>query len=136
MKIKIEDLKLKQQLLLKIDLTVNDKLTYSVKRLLQRMERTMKPTFEDVQELIADFTIGQAAVDENGILIQENDKHIFTPEARRAILKFVTKQTKVFDGTELDIEPYLIPDATVPGFQRLTAVFDDFDMEELTGLLF
>ena len=136
MKLKIAELKQKQALLVKVDLGVNDKLTYAVKRLTARMELAIKPAIDDAQEAITDFTIDQASVDEKGQLILINDKHQFTPEARKALLKFVSAQNKNFDEREIDIEPYLVADITAPGFQRAATLFDEFDVEELTGLLF
>ena len=136
MKSTIGELKRKQALLGKVDLGVNDKLTYAVKRLSTRIELAIKPAFDDVQEAVTDFTIDQASVDEKGQLILINDKHQFTPEARKALLKFVSAQNKNFDEREIDIEPYLVADITAPGFQRAATLFDEFDVEELTGLLF
>ena len=136
MKLKIAELKQKQVLLAKVDLGVNDKLKYAVKRLSTRIESAIKPAFDEAQEAITDFTIDQASVDEKGQLILINDKHQFTPEARKALLKFVSAQNKNFDEREIDIEPYLVADITAPGFQRAATLFDEFDVEELTGLLF
>jgi len=136
MKLKIAELKQKQALLVKVDLGVNDKLTYAVKRLTARMELAIKPAIDDAQEAITDFTIDQASVDEKGQLILINDKHQFTPEARKALLKFVSAQNRLFDETEVEVEPFRVSDVTAPGFQRAAALFDDFDVEELTGLLF
>ena len=136
MKLKIAELKQKQVLLAKVDLGVNDKLTYAVKRLSTRIESAIKPAFDEAQEAITDFTIDRASVDEKGQLILINDKHSFTPDARKVLLKFVNTQNRLFDKTEVEVEPYLIADISAPGFQRAATLFDEFDVEELTGLLF
>ena len=136
MKLKIAELKQKQAILAKVDLGVNDKLTYAVKRLSARIEKAVKPAFDEAQEAITDFTIDRASVDEKGQLILINDKHSFTPDARKVLLKFVNTQNRLFDKTEVEVEPYLIADISAPGFQRAATLFDEFDVEELTGLLF
>ena len=136
MKLKISELKQKQSILGKVDLSVNDKLTYAIKRLNARIDRILKPRFDDVQETITDFTIDQASVDEKGQLILNGDKHSFTPQAKKALMKFVIEQNHAFDDIDVEIDPFLIADVSAPGFQRAVAVFDDFDVEELTGLLF
>ena len=136
MKLKIAELKQKQVLLAKVDLGVNDKLTYAVKRLSTRIESAIKPAFDEAQEAITDFTIDQASLDEKGQLILNCDKHAFTPQAKKALMKFVIAQNHAFDDIDVEIDPFLIADVSAPGFQRAVVVFDDFDVEELTGLLF
>jgi hypothetical protein len=136
MKFKIQELRQKQVILRKADLNINDKLTYAIKRIFARIELATEKHLSVSQESIADFTVAQASVDEKGILIMTGDKYSFTPQARQAIQKFVNEETVRFNQTEVEIEPYVIADTTLPGYERSVLLFDDFDQEELTGLLF
>lgn len=123
----------------KVDVTDNNKLTYAVKRIIKRFNSAKEPLMEAMNENIRDFNVNHCQVDEKGtvIIIGEgnNARYTFSKENKIASDKNAATATKQFLDTQINIEPYFI-DNVESAKEIALKVFDDFDLEELTGILF
>lgn len=139
MKITIEQLNEKQAILRRVDTSVNDKLTYAVKKISQQIQRALKPIQEAASESINDKTIDLASTDDKKNLITEEiagqAQYVFTPDNKKALNTAIKVINADFNSTQIEIDGYII-DITNPDYSRAIDLFDYFEREELQEIVF
>lgn len=132
MEIKIKNLKEKVNLINSIDLSINDKLTYVVKKLQNKIKQSLKEPSDKFNELLEDIKVDLCDKDDKGLILSDDKGNLsFKNVDNLKLLNTKIKELNTnYDETEVNIEPHLILD--LPRLQDL----DLFLVDELTGLLF
>lgn len=136
MKTTIGELKKKRPLLLRIDLTVKDKLTYVAKRNLDKMESAIAPHAKKATEAAQDAGIELASLDDRGNLIENNGAYTYTPENKKLLNRKIAQLNDQLDALPVEFEGYKITDPEDDSYTRWKALFDEADAEALKGILF
>lgn len=141
MEITIEKLNEKASLLNKIDVSKNDKLTYAVKKFRSAYQDATKNTLEIYNNKVSDFKVELASIDsDKNILagapdVRGNETFKYSQDNYKELVRKSNEANKELSNTLVTFNPYLV-DADGVGFERAKEKFDDFEIEELTGLLF
>ncbi len=131
MLITISQLKEKAELINGIDSTINDKLSYAIKKNGQRINAALKKLTAEFQEKINDINIDHAAADDRGVLlVDDKGNYKYKPEQAKKRLKSIREATDEFDKKEIEIDFFPAPECP-----RM-ADLDYFVIEELAGILF
>jgi len=118
---------------------MDDKLTYAIKKLLQRYDEVTKAPLKKMNDKIKDFNINLCLTEENGALITKvvgnQERYAFTKEDTKKSDKNIATLNEQYLATVVEIEPFLISNPS-NGYERAFNLFDTFDREQLDGLLF
>lgn len=134
MKIKISDLNKKLSLLKVVDLSINDKLSYSVKKLNKLVKEAVDPVYEKYNSFLQDARFDLALTDDKGVLdLDDKGGFKFTKDSLLKLNKITIEVNKSVDDTDVTFEPYFI-DINHKDYSRAKVLFDEFSIEELSGL--
>lgn len=158
---KIKQLNEASFLLQRVNRTDRTKLAYATKKFDKNFASAIKEQREKILSLqkeegekLEDFKIDRASVDEKKNLIiktrtivqngqpQEITEYDYTPEKYKEVLKAVNESNKriqeankAASDEDVVFEPYLV-DVSLPDYEEVHVLFDEFEIEELTGIIF
>jgi hypothetical protein len=134
MEITIKDLKTKINLINTIDLSINDKLSYGVKKLQNKIKESTKEASDLFNENLEDSKIDLCDKDEKGLIItDEKGNYSFKNVHNVKYLNNKIKElTNVYDNTIVIIDPYIVKKEDSSRIEDL----DLFLIDELKELLF
>lgn len=119
-----------QSVLAGISTMDNDKLTYSVKKVIANINKAINPVIAELNEKIADAQATYAATDEKGIIItDENGKYQFAPKGAKDLAKKKKQLLDEYNRKEIEFEPFLSPACSRIG------ELDLYTIEILTGII-
>ncbi len=118
---------------------INDKLTYAVKKLHKSFLLAVQPHIDQKNEAVRDYNVKLCMVDERGAMVitgsGDSARYSFRPEDQAKVDAFERAQQKQLMDTLVTVTPHLI-DEVPEAIERAKKLFDDFDLEELQGVLF
>lgn len=134
-KITIAELNKKLSYFDKVDLTINDKLTYGIKKNKDRAASATKTLSEKNEEELQAIRINLCSVDDKGVIIlNPSNNFMYTRENQLKAAKELTAKQQEYLSTEVEIEPFEI-NIEDEGCKRFLTEFDDFDREQIEMFL-
>jgi hypothetical protein len=131
MKIKIKELKEKLDLVSRIDTSINDKLTYGIKKIQNQIQSKVKPIVDEFNSKLEDIKIDYCDKDDKDqiILDDKGNMSFKSAENLKNLNSKVRDINSTYEESEIDFKPYIVTDC-----ERLKDI-DLFLKEELTGIL-
>jgi len=132
--VKIKDLEDIFQMLNGIDTSINDKLSYAIKKVKNKIQNKLKYLGEEVNERVEDLNIDFCDKDEKGhILLNTEGKRTFTnPDNLKKLNKLAKLEYKAYGDIEIEVDSHTVSVESAPRIAEL----DQFLIEELKGIIF